>query len=99
MRALVSSIALALLLGSGCYATPGGAAPPLVRVHAAKDLDCPDEEIRIEQEFTGYFKAVGCGRKAYYQAACQGLKCVVSERESGQAIPWRDRPEPGEMHR
>jgi hypothetical protein len=88
----------ALFAAAGCYATPKEAATPLIRAHAASDLDCPDEEIRIEQELTGYFKAIGCGRKAYYSAACQGLSCVVSEK-GGQVIPWRDRPAPDEPHR
>lgn len=90
---------LAMLTTTACYATPKEAATPLVRAQAAHDLDCPDEDIRIEQELTGYFKAIGCGRKAYYSAACQGLQCVVSDRENGQVIPWRDRPAPDEMHR
>jgi len=42
------------------------------------------------------FKAVGCGRKARYRAACVHLACTVSP-EDGQAIPWRDRPEPGSL--
>lgn len=95
----LSLIALLLITLTGCYATPSEAATPLVRVHAAHDLDCPDQDIRIEQELTGYFKAVGCGRKAYYSAACQGLSCVVSAREGGAVIPWRDRPDPSEPHR
>jgi hypothetical protein len=78
------------------YCTQGqgqGAAAPLVRAHAERDLDCPGSEIRIEEELTSYFKAIGCGRKARYRAACEGLKCVVAPEDG--SIPWRDRPEPG----
>lgn len=89
----------AALSVAACYVTPKEAATPLIRVHAARDLDCPDEDIRIEQELTGYFKAIGCGRKAYYRAACDGLQCVVSERENGPAIPWRAPPGPDDLRR
>lgn len=100
LRQLVfACVALSVAALAGCYATPKEAATPLIRAHAAHDLDCPDEDIRVEQELTGYFKAIGCGRKAYYSAACEGLSCVVSERESGKAIPWRARPDPDEPHR
>lgn len=80
------------LLAFACY-SPRDAAVPLVRVHAAKDLDCPDTEINISEQWGGNYKAVGCGRKAYYRSACDGLSCVV-EPEEGKTIPWRDRPDP-----
>jgi hypothetical protein len=80
------------LLGLGCYGTRG-AAEPLVRTHAAHDLDCPDRDIRLSEEWGGNYKAVGCGRKAYYRTACDALSCVVEPSE-GRAIPWRDRPDP-----
>lgn len=86
-------LVLAALLVAGC-GSANQAAVPLVRVHAASDLDCPDGDIRIEEELGG-FKAVGCGRKAHYRAACDGLSCVVSG-EDEPAIPWHDRPEPGD---
>jgi hypothetical protein len=66
---------------------------PMVRVQASYDLDCPDREIRIEQEIGGRYKAIGCGRKARYLAACDGLRCEV-RGEDDPAIPWRDRPDP-----
>ena len=64
MRRLPCALSLTLVVvvavtSGGCYVTPKEAATPLIRVHAARDLDCPDEEIRIEQELTGDFKAVG----------------------------------------
>lgn len=78
-----------------CFATNGASknAIPLVRVHAESDLDCPGDRIRIEQELGGKFEAVGCGRKARYDSACDGVQCVVTA-EGEKAIPWRDRPEP-----
>jgi hypothetical protein len=80
------------LLGLGCYG-PRGAAEPLVRSHASSDLDCPDRDIRLTEEWGGNYKAVGCGRKAYYRTACDGLSCVVEPSE-GRSIPWKDRPDP-----
>jgi hypothetical protein len=85
-----------LSLQAGCHATGNRPALPQVRAQAERDLDCPGSEIRIEEELTGMFKAVGCGRKARYRAACEHLACTVSH-EDGQAIPWRDRPEPGSL--
>jgi hypothetical protein len=94
------AFALAALAGgsatSGCaasgFATGQRPALPMVRAEAERDLDCPGSEIRLEEELTGYIKAVGCGRKARYRAACVHLSCTVTPE--GQAIPWRDRPEP-----
>ena len=81
------------LLAVGCAAGAGAAAPQ-VRARAAYDLDCPDADIRLQEELGGQFKAIGCGRKARYRAACDALSCVV-RGEDEPAIPWRDRPEPG----
>ncbi|KYF63269.1 hypothetical protein BE11_50725 [Sorangium cellulosum] len=71
-------------------------AMPMVRSRAVSDLDCPDKDVRVEEQIGGQFKAVGCGRKAYYRAACEALRCVVSG-EGEAAVPWRDRPEPAEV--
>ncbi|MDI1477104.1 hypothetical protein [Polyangium sp. y55x31] len=87
--------ALLLLLGLvGCESTINGrgAAAPLVRVHAAKDLDCPDAEVRVTEEFGGVYKAIGCGRKAYYRTLCEGLSCEVKGEGDGP-IGWKDRPD------
>jgi hypothetical protein len=83
----------ALLLG--CFATSGAssAAIPMVRERAEVDLDCPGENIRLEQHLAGRFTAIGCGHKALYETACDGLSCVV-RGEGEPSIPWRDRPEP-----
>ncbi|XXX76307.1 hypothetical protein WMF30_52520 [Sorangium sp. So ce134] len=73
-------------------------AMPMVRARATSDLDCPDKDVRVEEQLGGLFKAVGCGRKAYYRAACEALRCVVSG-EGEAAVPWRDRPEPMDVDR
>lgn len=87
--------ALLLALGPTACANTNAAAVPLVRVRAASDLDCPDADIAIQEQLGGWFKAVGCGRKARYRAACQGVSCLVRGEEEG-IIPSRDRPDPGD---
>jgi hypothetical protein len=87
---LTFATAFALVL-LGC-ATTRNAAEPLVRVHASKDLDCPQDDIRLEKEWGERYKAVGCGRKAYYRTACDTLQCVV-HGEGEPMVPWRDRPQ------
>jgi hypothetical protein len=89
------SLGVVVVAFLGACTTASGAAVPLVRVHAASDLDCPDAEIRITEELGGRYKAIGCGRKAYYRTACEGLNCVVRGQDE-PTIPWKDRPEPGE---
>jgi hypothetical protein len=84
------------LFALGC--ATASAAVPQVRARAAYELDCPDRDIRVDEEAGGWFKAVGCGRKARYRAACDGLSCVV-RGEDEPSIPWRDRPEPGSLTR
>lgn len=86
-RWILASLALA------ACATTAGAAVPSVRARATTDLDCPDDQIRISEELGGRYKAIGCGRKAYYRTACDGLRCEV-RGEGEPAIPWKDRPEP-----
>ena len=78
-----------------CISTNGASAQaiPLVRAYAESDLDCPGDRIRIEQELGGRFEAIGCGHKATYSAACEGVSCVV-RGEGERAVPWRDRPDP-----
>ncbi|WP_437733453.1 hypothetical protein [Sorangium sp. So ce1335] len=73
-------------------------AMPMVRARATSDLDCPDKDVRIEEQLGGQYKAVGCGRKAYYRAACEALRCVV-HGEGEAMVPWRDRPDPAEVDR
>jgi hypothetical protein len=90
---------LLALLTPGCFA-PSGASPnavPMVRVHAEADLDCPGREIRITQKIGGRFEAVGCGHRAEYLTACDGLQCVVED--PGKSVPWRARPDPGSQMR
>ena len=44
-------------------------------------------------KYGGTYKAVGCGRKAYYQTLCEGLRCEVKGEGEGP-VGWRDRPDP-----
>jgi len=68
------------------------AAIPGVKVRASSDFDCPQSDIRVTKEWGGRFEAIGCGRKAIYNTACEGLKCTVAPE--GEAVPWRARPDP-----
>ncbi|WP_437723917.1 hypothetical protein [Sorangium sp. So ce861] len=101
-RAAVLAPFVALLAGAlspACsVANVPSNAMPMVRARATSDLDCPDKDVRVEEQIGGQFKAVGCGRKAYYRAACEALRCVVSG-EGEAAVPWRDRPEPMDVDR
>lgn len=91
---IARQVTLALLVGVVGCTTTRDAAVPLVRVHATKDLVCPDEKIEIERQLGGRYVATGCGRRATYHSACEHLSCTVGQ--AGEEPPvWRDRPEPG----
>ena len=75
--------------GTG-YALGAKNAKPLVLSDATKDLQCPMSEIRVEEGWGGRWEAVGCGRKASYNAKCDGINCQVAP--DGAAVPWADRP-------
>lgn len=75
--------------GTG-YATGASAAKPIVLSDASKDLDCPQSDVRVEEKWGGRWEAVGCGRKAMYNAKCDGVSCQVAP--DGTAVPWADRP-------
>jgi hypothetical protein len=93
LAAIPGSLLLALL-APGCFTTSGASnnAIPMVRMHAETDLNCPGEEIRVTQELGGRFEAVGCGQRAEYLTACEGLQCTVEDQ--GKSVPWRARPDP-----
>ncbi len=67
-------------------------AKPLVRADAERELDCPPEDIRVEEAWGGTFEAIGCGEKIIYRANCDGVKCAVMKEGEG-FVPFRDRPE------
>jgi hypothetical protein len=97
--ALVASTSITITLTLGlflpaCFTTSGASANaiPGVRVQAEHDFDCAQEQIRITQQLGGRFEAVGCGHRATYLTACEGLHCTVEEQ--GKSIPWRARPDP-----
>ena len=70
------------------------AAIPQVRLQAEEDFDCPQADIRIEEQVGGRFLVVGCGKKGIYQAQCDGLQCRI-RGEHDPSIPFRDRPDVG----
>ncbi len=92
--ALLTAVAAGLgLLASGCFTTNGasGNAIPGVRVQAEKDFDCAQEAIRITQKLGGQFEAVGCGQRATYITACEGL---AHRGRAGKIDPRRARLDP-----
>lgn len=93
------AIVISALGPAGCLGTSGASsnAFPVVRVQASSDLDCPQRDIRLIQEFGGRVVAIGCGHKATYNTGCEGLRCVVAPE--GQTVPWRDRPDPTQQPR
>lgn len=87
-------LGLLVLLASGCFTTSGASnnAIPMVRLRAETDLNCPGSEIRVNQMLGGRFEAIGCGQRAEYLTACEGLQCTVEDQ--GKSVPWRARPDP-----
>ncbi len=87
----------AVVLATLCACTTGReAAAPMVRVRAAKDLDCPQERIVLDQSVGGVWTANGCGHTVTYQSACEHLECRVTK--NGEEAPgWRDRPDPDSL--
>ena len=81
----------ALLTGS--CTTAKHPAMPLVRMHAAKDLRCPDKKIHVTPLLGNRYKATGCGRTAVYFGACEQLQCSVGDEDTAPP-PWRGRPDP-----
>jgi hypothetical protein len=73
-------------------------ARPIVRGDAERDLECPAEDIRVEEEWGGVWEAVGCGKKMRYKANCDSIRCEV-HREDQPPVPFKDRPEPQDVPR
>ncbi|MDC3954526.1 hypothetical protein [Polyangium jinanense] len=92
MRPFARILPFLVLVGCLDNVNGRGAARPVVLMHAEKDLDCPSEDIRVSEEFGGVYKAVGCGRKAYYQTLCEHLSCEVKGEGDGP-VGWKDRPD------
>ncbi|HEY4122608.1 MAG TPA: hypothetical protein VGM56_32310 [Byssovorax sp.] len=93
---IFSFLAVAALAACTNTISMSGASPaiPEARVVAEKDLDCPQQQIHIEEQLGGRLLASGCGRKALYHAQCVALQCTV-RGEDEPSIPFRDRPDPG----
>jgi hypothetical protein len=88
-------LAVLVLAGAlGC--TMSKKAVPMVKVQAAKDLNCPQKNIKVTRELGGRYRATGCKRSAVYHSACEHLECSVG-KEDETPMPWRDRPEPGSV--
>jgi len=97
MRVLLQLALLGSVASANTLCTSArDAAVPLVRVHAHKDLDCPEKQIHVKREMGGLYRASGCGRTAVYNTACDHLRCTVG-LEDEEPAPWRDRPEPGSV--
>lgn len=97
----IAAITVALT-ACGAYGTgyPIGAenAKPLVLHDAELDLNCPQDKIRVTEIWGGVFEATGCGAKKRYSANCDGVRCEV-HNEDQPPVPFKDRPEPGDMPR
>jgi hypothetical protein len=96
MRSVIFAAVGFALFAPACFTTNGASknAIPAVRVQAERDLDCAQSAIRITERIGGRFDAVGCGHRATYITACEGLQCTVEE--PGKSIPWRARPDPSQ---
>lgn len=82
-------------VGCGACSTAKDPASALVRIHATKDLNCPDDQVRVESLWGGRYRASGCGRRTTYQSNCRGLNCAVGEQGSDPS-PSLGRPDPGD---
>lgn len=80
----VLAILVVLLTGYGCV---GANAAALVRVRAAKDLVCEEQQVRVEKTADGYYGASGCGRSASYHAVCESTQCAVVKRGEKPDLP------------
>jgi hypothetical protein len=94
MRAALAVAFAISLFVPACFTTSGasGNAVPGVRLQAEHDFDCAQDQITVKQQLGGRFEAFGCGHRATYLTACEGLQCTVEEQ--GKSIPWRARPDP-----
>ncbi len=93
-RVTARLLALTAVLASGCWTVSGASsnAIPALKVQASQDFDCPQNQIRVTKEWGGNYDVVGCGQKATYNTACDGLKCTAAPR--GQVVPDFARPDP-----
>jgi hypothetical protein len=59
--------AIALLM-TGCFSS--NVSPSVVKVKAASDLDCSEDQLQVENPTGSNWKAKGCGKTATYM--CSG---------------------------
>ncbi|MCU0693756.1 MAG: hypothetical protein MUF54_20400 [Polyangiaceae bacterium] len=81
-----------VVLTLGCV---GAGATPMVRVRASEDLVCAESTIRVQRELDGTYTALGCGKRASYQAVCEGTRCAVSREGEALRSPPPRGPDPG----
>jgi len=84
----------AAALLAGLCACSGADATPMVRARAADDLTCAESTIRVVRGMDGNYTALGCGKKANYQALCEGTQCSVSKEGEGLKSPPQLAPPP-----
>jgi hypothetical protein len=70
----------------------------MVRARAADDLTCAESTIRVDRGMDGNYTAVGCGKKAKYQALCEGTHCSVSKDGEGLQSPPQLAPAPEQRY-
>lgn len=70
-------------------------AKPLVMHDAEVELDCPPDQIRVEEGWGGAYDAYGCGRKVRFKASCYGVSCVV-HKDDEVPVPALERRTPEE---
>jgi hypothetical protein len=80
-----------VVLTIGCV---GADATPMVRVRASEDLVCAESTIRVQRALNGTYTAVGCGKRASYQAVCEGTRCAVSREGEELRSPPPRGPDP-----
>jgi hypothetical protein len=74
-------------------------ARPLVLSDAERDLECPPDDIRVEELWGGIWEAVGCGKKMRYTSNCDSIRCEVHPEGEAAVPASRDRPSPLETPR
>ena len=67
-------IIFAFALSLGCMAD----ASPMVRVQAASDFVCPEQQVQVTHTSGQTYEAYGCGKRRRYFATCQGTQCLVT---------------------
>ena len=89
-----SPLASLVLPALALWSCSGADATPMVRARAADDLVCAESTLRVRREFDGTYTAIGCGKRASYNALCEGTQCAVSREGQGLRSPPPNAPAP-----